>query len=375
MDVNKDKSASDNKIDRLSRLVRLSNALIEDPRLETLSDIISKECAAMVSAQESFLFVLDENTGKLCAMLFPAAKRIELDRGEGLEGWVASSGEYVISDNPADDSRFSEKLQKALGRKIENAIIVPFVGKRNEVFGVIEAINRSDGNFTSTDFYLLRAAVAEIAINLENAKLYNDLKETFNSLVEVMAATIDAKHPISKEHSRRVATYAVGIAREMGLPDNEIEQIRIASLLHDYGKIGIDDSILKKEGPLTDEEFEIMKGHAKITHDIVSKVHFNKELSDVPTIASCHHERWDGKGYPFGMAGEAIPLGSRIIAVADVFDATTTIREYKSAKSFDEAAKEIVAGSGTQFDPKVIHAFERYYTKELRTIASKKSDR
>ena len=370
MTMHKNDSTRANKnIERLSRLVRLSGTLIHDPRLETISDNFTEECAALVSAERSFLFILDSDTGKLYAIVFPPGKKIQLDAGEGLEGWVASSGEYIISDNPASDTRYSPKLENAIGHGIENAMIVPFVDNRNKTFGVIEVINKSDGNgFDNEDFCLLRAAVAEITVNIENARLYNDLKQTFNSLIEVMATTIDARHPMSKGHSRRVAIYAVGIAREMGLMENEIEQIRVASLLHDYGKIGVHDSILKKEGHLNEEEFEAIKEHAKITHDIVSKVHFTEELADVPTIASCHHERWDGGGYPFGMAGEAIPLGSRIIAVADVFDAITTVREYKTAKSFGHAASEIIAGRGTHFDSNVVSAFERYYAKTLKNM-------
>ncbi|HHS50320.1 MAG TPA: HD domain-containing protein [candidate division Zixibacteria bacterium] len=362
-------------LERLARLVRLSGALIQKPDLESFSDGIVEECAAIVSAEKCFLFLVDRDDESLNTLLFPPGKKLKLRRGEGLEGWVMKTGDYIISDNPIEDSRYSPKLAQAISCDIRNSLIIPFINKRLETFGVLEAINKTDGGFTNEDFLLLRTAVAEISINLENAQLYNDLKQTFNSLVEVMASTIDARHPISHGHSRRVATYAVGIAREMELDENEIEQIRIASLLHDYGKIGVHDSILRKEGSLTPEEYETIKDHARITHDIVSKMHFSRELADVPTIASCHHERWDGDGYPFGMAGEAIPLGSRIIAVADVFDAITTVREYKYAKSFEDGFREVVAESGTQFDPQIIEAFERYFAKVLSKNIAKKRKR
>lgn len=295
--------------------------------------------------------------------------KIEILKDEGIEGWVAINKEYAILDNPSQDSRFSSKLQKKLAIEILNLIALPIINRKNEVIGIIETINSSSGQFSTKDYVLLRTVASQIAMSSENAKLYRDLRRTFTSLTEVMATTIDAKHPISQGHSKRVAFYALGIAREMGLSKNHLEQIRIASLLHDYGKIGIPDKILKKEGALSTEEFEAMKMHAKITHDIVSKVHFTEELSEVPIIASCHHERWDGEGYPFGLAGKAIPLGSRIISVADTFDAITSFREYSAAREFEQAKEEIVAESGTHFDPQVVEAFLRYYK---RTIEPKK---
>ncbi|MCK5833443.1 HD domain-containing protein [bacterium] len=363
--MKKNKKENLKNLERLSKLVKLSGSLFLNPKLENISDAITDECAAIVSAERCFLFFLNKDDNSLHSVVFPPGQKITLKSEEGIEGWVAKTGEFIISDNPESDNRYSPILSQVLGYQIKNSLVVPLVNKRFECYGVLEAINSTTEGFSSEDFYILRTAIAQITTNLENAQLYNDLKNTFNSLIEVMATTIDARHPISKGHSRRVAVYAVGIAEEMGLSDNEIEQIRVASLLHDYGKIGVHDSILKKEGPLTNEEYEAIKEHARITHDIVSKVHFNKELADVPIIASCHHERWDGDGYPFRMAGEAIPLGSRIIAVADVFDAITTVREYKIAKSFDFAAKEIIRESGTQFDPDVVEAFKRYFSRTL----------
>ncbi len=353
------------KLERLAHLVKLSSTLINNPRIEDISDSITAECAEIASAEACFLFLRNRLDDSLFSAVFPQAKLLKLNAGQGLEGWVAKTGEYIIADNPSSDSRYCDKLAKALDFPIKNCLIIPFSNKKLEIYGVIEAINSRKGGFTNEDFYLLRTAVAQISANLENAQLYNDLKKTFNSLVEVMAATIDARHPISHGHSQRVAVYSVGIANELGLSPEEIEQIRVASLLHDYGKVGVHDSILKKQGYLTTEEYEAIKEHAIITHNIVSKVHFMKELADVPTIASCHHERWDGQGYPFGIAGEAIPLGSRIIAVADVFDAITTAREYKTAKSFEFGLKEIIKEKGTQFDSEVVEAFERYYAKVL----------
>ena len=350
-DDTKDAQSLRQEVNRLNKLLQIGRVLSSDIHLENIMERVTEECALMVGARAAFVFILNRDKGKLWTMLIPKNRIFRLAENEGIEGWVATHREYVISDKPHEDSRFSSKLERELGYTIENMAVLPLVNYRGDTIGVFEAINAESGIFSSQDYLLLHAAAAQIAMNIENSRLYQDLRRTFNSLTEVMATTIDAKHPISKGHSRRVAKYAVGIAREMGLIESQVEQIRIASLLHDYGKIGIPDSILMKEGKLSDEEFEAIKEHARITHDIVSRVHFAEELSEVPTIASCHHERWDGEGYPFRMAGEAIPLGSRIIAVADTFDAITTEREYRGPQSYDVAASEIQAETGTHFDP------------------------
>ncbi len=359
------------EVERLNQLLQIGRALASDIRLENLMERVAEECAEMVRAKRCFVFVKDRNSGVIWTALFPSGKIIKFAQSEGIEGWVSVHQEYVISDNPHNNKHFSSKLEKILGYPIKNLVVLPLLNYRGETIGILETINKLEGDFTSQDYLFLQAAAAQIAISFENARLYQDIRRTLSSLTEVMAATIDAKHPIAKGHSQRVAKYAVGIAREMGVPEQEIEQIRIASLLHDYGKIGIPDIILKKEGKLSPEEYTAMQKHAKITHDIVSKVHFAEELADVPIIASCHHERWDGEGYPFGLAREAIPLGSRIIAVADCFDAITSMREYKEPKAFEEGLNDIIEESGKQFDPNVVEAFARYYRQELEPLVEK----
>ena len=352
------------QIERLTRAVRMAGALASDIDIPDYSDRLTEECSNLLGAYRSFLFLVDEDSKDLFAAIFPPGKTIRIPSGTGIEGWVADTGEYVITDSPQSDTRFDSRLEDEIDEKIENLMVVPVTGARGRTLAVLESINKP-GGFDSADFLMIRIILSQVAATLENTRLYRDLKTTFQSLIQVMAATIDARHPISCGHSNRVAKFAVGIAEEMGLPPGELEQIKIASLLHDYGKVGVHDSILRKGGELTDEEYRAVKEHVTITHNIVSKIHFTEELSDVATIASCHHERWDGKGYPFGLAGEAIPLGSRVISVADVFDAITSSREYRKARSYKVAYEEIISGGGKQFDPEVVEAFRRYYEKEL----------
>ncbi len=182
--------------------------------------------------------------------------------------------------------------------------------------------------------------------------------ELFLSTIRVLANAIDAKDPYTRGHSVRVNRYSVILARAMGLSRGEIERIHVASVLHDIGKIGIDDSILKKPGALTAEEFAVMKTHPVRGAEIMAPI---RQMRDVIPGLRSHHERWNGRGYPDGLDGEAIPLMARIIAVADTFDAMTTHRPYQRAFTFADAVARINELKGVGFDEKVVEAFNRAY--------------
>jgi HD-GYP domain-containing protein (c-di-GMP phosphodiesterase class II) len=187
--------------------------------------------------------------------------------------------------------------------------------------------------------------------------------ELFISTIRTLAKTIDAKDPYTKGHSERVNRYAVIISRELGLSPEEINDIHVASLMHDLGKIGIDDSILKKSDKLTDEEFEIMKTHTECGAQIMMPI---KQMHRILAGVRSHHEKWEGGGYPDGLVGEQIPLMARIIAVADTFDAISTQRPYQRARTFAEAL-DILNSSlkGKALDERVVEAFNRAYHKGL----------
>jgi HD-GYP domain-containing protein (c-di-GMP phosphodiesterase class II) len=183
--------------------------------------------------------------------------------------------------------------------------------------------------------------------------------ELFLGTARALASAIDAKDPYTRGHSVRVNRYSVILARYMGLDAREVGDIHIASLLHDVGKIGVDDAILKKPGRLTAEEFEIMKSHTVVGATIMSSIRQMKRI--LPGLRS-HHERWQGGGYPDGLVGEEIPLMARIIAVADTFDAMTTHRPYQNAMSFEDAVARInTVLKGVAFEERVVEAFNRAY--------------
>ena len=208
---------------------------------------------------------------------------------------------------------------------------------------------------------------AEIEKSVEKLKLAaRENQELFFNSIRALTAAIDAKDPYTRGHSERVARYAVVLARSMGLPAEEVRKVRIAALLHDVGKIGIDDRILRKPTALTDEEFEVMKTHPVKGALIMGQI---PQLKDVIPGMKHHHEKWDGTGYPDGLAGEEIPPLARIVAVADTFDAMTTTRPYQKAMRTEYVVGKIRQFSGIRFDPVVIAALDNAFnSSELDVV-------
>lgn len=188
---------------------------------------------------------------------------------------------------------------------------------------------------------------------MRRRKLF-ERKSRNNAVLASIMSTLDARSQETEEHSRRLADISESIAGRMGLPSHQKDQLRLLSMIHDIGKIGINDAVLNKPGPLTDEEWEQMRQHPRIGYRIALSV---PELAGVADYILTHHERWDGQGYPFRLAEEQIPIVSRILAVADAYDAMTMDRVYRKAGSHDDAVEEIQRCSGSQFDPQVVEVF------------------
>jgi len=253
----------------------------------------------------------------------------------------------------------SIKFAKSIGTK--SFICCPIVYE-GESFGILAVDNvKKKRPFLQSDINLLMGIAPEIGISIHNARLIESREEQFKSTLEVLAKSIDARDFLTAGHSEKVTEYAVGISRELGLSDDYREMIRVASLLHDYGKIGISDAILKKPGKLTDEEYEEIKTHAEKTRQILLKINFQGIYREVPDIAGAHHEKVDGSGYPLGLKGDKIPLGAKIIAVADFFEAITAKRHYREPMALDVALKMLEEKREIHYDGAIIDAFLRYF--------------
>jgi putative nucleotidyltransferase with HDIG domain len=211
------------------------------------------------------------------------------------------------------------------------------------------------------DKNLLMGVANQIAISIHNARLLSDRLRQFESILEVLVASTDARDPITGGHSLKVTEYAIGICREMCLKPEYSDMIRVAALLHDYGKIGVADEILKKPGRLSPEQYEMIKSHADKSRRILEKIKFEGIYQEVPEIVGSHHEKLDGTGYPRGLKSIEIPLGARIIAVADVFEALTSRRQYREPMPPEKALDKMVKKIGTYYDRPCMEALISYY--------------
>lgn len=234
----------------------------------------------------------------------------------------------------------------------------------NRPIGVIAVTNRSDQPLARIDVNLVQGIAPSIGAALYNARLIEELQKSFEKTLKALVDSIDARDYLTSGHSEIVSQYAVAIAKEMGQPDEFLQMLSIAALLHDYGKIGIPDAILKKNGKLTDLERDIINTHPARTEQILSQVPFRGLHTQIPAIAGAHHERFDGNGYPKGLKAGEIPLGARILAVADFFEAITAKRHYRDPMPLDKALQLLRESSGTHFDPDIVDAFLVYLDKQ-----------
>jgi putative nucleotidyltransferase with HDIG domain len=233
-------------------------------------------------------------------------------------------------------------------------VCVPLVRDRRPL-GVLLAIDKADhSEFTSVDLKLLSNVGNQCSIFLENAALYQDMQGLFMGILHALTRSIDAKDAYTRGHSQRVAELSKALAHKIGLADEVCERVYLSGLLHDVGKIGVPEAVLCKPGRLTDAEFDAIKKHPTIGAQILGNI---KQLQDIIPGVLYHHERWDGRGYPYRLAGEDIPLMGRIICVADSFDAMSSTRTYRPALPLDTVLDEIRRCAGVQFDPKLAEAF------------------
>jgi HD-GYP domain-containing protein (c-di-GMP phosphodiesterase class II) len=290
-----------------------------------------------------------------------------LDRPESKGVFVISFREqkpFLINDfNEIESnlSRNSLSFAKKLGA--QSFIVCPIICE-SESLGILAVDNlETKRPLIDSDMSLLMGIAPVIGISIRNAALLEARVKQFNSTLQVLAASIDARDNLTAGHSDKVTEYALGICGELGLLYEYSEMIRVASLLHDYGKIGVPDAILKKPGRLTPEEHDIVKSHSTKTREILEQINFEGIYCQVPEIAGCHHERVDGTGYPNGLKGKDIPLGAKIIAVADFFEAVTAKRHYRDPMPVDVALQLLKEGVGKHFEKKIVDAFVKYFGK------------
>jgi len=333
----------------------------------------------LLSAEHASLFLLDDVANDIVLHIATSANSdnsLRVPRGKGIIGYVVDSGETVLVSDVTKDNRHYQDADHATGITTTSLIAVPLITRtvqlgaemgvaQTRIIGGLEAINKIGGIFKEEDASLLRTLARQAATVLQIAKLYGDANELFLDTIQAMVASIDAKDPYTNGHSQRVSDFSTAIGRHMNLPAEQLHHLRIGALLHDIGKIGIPDLILTKPGRLTDEEKKKMNDHPAIGAHIMKNVRML--TNELPALAE-HHEHLDGTGYPNGLTGNNISLFGRIVAVADVFDALTSDRPYRTALNVEEVFGILQRDIGTHFDGVCVNAFiEAYMAGEVKT--------
>ena len=347
---------------RLDLILDVTRRLMSITDLDALLRDMATVTTQLLDADRATIFIVDRERGEIWSRvaLGTGAGEIRQAIGVGIAGLVAATGETINIADAYDDPRFNPEPDRRTGYRTKTLLTFPMTGQNGRVIGVFQVVNKNGGGeFTGDDEDTLSSLGASAAVAVENAQLLAEQRRLWTTLIETLAVTIDARDQQTAGHSQRVTRYAEVIGRALGLEGIELEKLRAAALLHDYGKIAVRDQLLFKPGKLDEAEFEYMKAHAEKTGEFLAHLVFPQDMRDVPVIAAQHHERMDGKGYPRGLPAERILLGARIVAAADVFDALTAPRYYKPAYTLEKTLEMMDGMAGDHLDPIVVAAVRR----------------
>jgi len=269
-------------------------------------------------------------------------------------GTSVTRQESIIIKDVQNDPRHARSVDAKTGFVTRSLMTVPLVLEDKSI-GAIQAVNKRNGQlFNKDDLDLFRSIADSAALAVYNAQLVADLQNSYDLTLDALSAALDLRDRETEGHSRRVVEYTARLAEQVGLDKESIKNVRRGALIHDIGKIGVPDSVLRKPGALDAEERKIINRHPQAGYDMLAGIPY---LRAEIQIVICHQEKWDGTGYPYGLRGEEIPIGARLFAIADTFDALTSDRPYRLGSSYETTRQIIEEESGKQFDPQAVEAF------------------
>ncbi len=371
---------------RIALLYEIAREASSVSEVSKLLERILRVTQQTLGASAASLLLIDEEKEELSFQVVLGSagaklQQMKLVLDSGIAGWVARSATPVLANDVTKDSHFDRKIDEITGFATKSIMVVPLI-RGQKVIGVLEVLNKGGDNafnegdlqilkgFAATEALILLVSMAVMAIdNINSLALDQALLDGYRNTAEAWASVADNKDSYAYAHSQRVREYTLMAANCLSLLPQELQAIEFGALFHDIGKIGIDSSILCKPGPLTDKEWYIMHEHSSKGANIVSGIHF---LEKAREIVLYHHERYDGKGYPEELKGNNIPIGARLVAVADAFDTMTTDHSYRAALSEEKAISELIEGIGTQFCPVAVEAFVSSFRKHEGKPARKK---
>jgi putative nucleotidyltransferase with HDIG domain len=363
--------------ERLSTVLNCAAALAASTDLRSMISHTLRACTKELDAKCGYVMLTNEDNKDVLSA--EAAYSVEgefefpkkLDVGAGVTGYAVKMGQPISIHN-TDDEQLDVEGVNSGARSIVSVPLVarnymgPAQASNEQVLGAITLLGNSEDSFANPDdMHLLRSLAALVAEAVSNANMEERQRTTFLMTLETLAKSLEARDVYTRGHSQRVCEVSMMIGERMGLNSEALEELRVGTILHDIGKIGVPDSILNKPGRLTDEEFLIMKSHPVIGYEICSPLGLSE---GVLMIIRNHHEKLDGTGYPDGLKGGELPLSLRIVCVADAFDAMSSRRPYRDVMAMSRVIAELSAGAGVQFDPVVVEMLKDLLSTEQMRI-------
>lgn len=339
--------------DQLSVLYKISRTISSTLKLDDILQTILDFSIKISGADRGSIMLLDKKK-RIFFIKIPYDKseinidKINFSEDENTIGWVVKNKKFLYIEDLENDKHFSKI--KIIRRRIKQLLIIPIIVE-SKVTGVINLENTS---LDSDTIDLLRSFSEGAAVAINNASLYQKIQDNYFEIAKALAQAIEAKDPYTHGHSARVVEYTVLLAQKLGLPEEEKELLKYAAMLHDIGKIGVRGIVLNNSKSLTAKEYDEIKKHPLIGENIIQPIEL---LQPIRPLIRHHHEWYNGKGYPDGLSEENIPLGARILAVTDAYDAMKSDRPYRKALTEETTIQELKQGSGAQFEPKLVQVF------------------
>lgn len=370
------------QLKRLSALQDINIAITTNIDLQIPLYLLLEQVTDELKVDAADVLLLDEENQQLVFVAgqgfkTEALKYTKLEIGQGLAGKAAETANVIHIKNLHEEIASFDQSPSFFEEEFISYFGVPLLSK-GSVKGVLEIFHRSELDPDDEWVDFLNTLTSETAIAVDNAQLFRDLEKSnmdlavaYETTLEGWARTLELKDRETEGHSQRVMDLTMRLSRKLGIPEEDMEHVQRGALLHDIGKMGVPDNVLLKPGSLNDDEWIIMRKHPVFAQEMLSSIPFLEKAIDIPY---CHHEKWDGSGYPRGLKGEDIPLSARIFAIVDVWDALRSDRPYRPAWTDEEALEEIKRGKGTHFDPIVVETFIDLIELEKRNLRIKKNN-
>ncbi len=345
-------------LQKMERLMEINITLNSTLELGQVLDLIIAKAVEMLECEAGSILLYNKEKDCLyfSATTSSDSKKlaeVPVPLTDSLAGAIFSKNLPLIVNNVDKDIRHNSSVAAQVNFRTNSLLGVP-MRIQNRVTGVLEALNKRQGTFTEEDVKILTAIASQAAVAIENAQLVQALQDSYDSTLEGWAAALDLRDKETEGHSQRVTVLTVQLAQAIGVSQDALTYLRQGALLHDIGKMAVPDSILHKQGPLTVREKAIMRQHPLNAYNMLYPIAYLRSALDIPY---CHHEKWDGSGYPRGLKGEEIPLAARIFTIIDVWDALRSNRPYRGAWSEKKTIAYIQKQAGKSFDPKIVKNF------------------